>query len=180
MRLHSRDPNGERIDEMRDWRRYIIQMLALANLLNFLVGVYWLQFAVSKFRFPTEIAEDAPYASQVFYAMWTINAICLLALLVAGICLWRSHPWGVKLCFTLFIFELLYWGVKKPIMFLLLKSDSQMALLVRGSISAASTLGNAGLAVQQEFLYPLFGLLLLIATVRRQSPPPDWGTQKTA
>jgi hypothetical protein len=153
---------------MRDWRKYIIQMLALANLLNFLVGAYWLQFAVSKFRFPTEIAEDVPYASQVFYVMWTINAICLLALLVACIYLWRAHPWGRKLCFTLFSFELLYWAIKKPIMFLLLKSDSQVALLLRGSINSASTLGNAGLEIQHEILYPLFGLLLLIATVRRQ------------
>jgi len=158
---------------MRNWQIYAIKMLALANLLNFLVGVYWLQFAITNFRFPTEIAEDAPYASQVFYVMWSINAICLLALLVGGICLWRKHPWGVKLCFTLFSFELLYWAVKKPIMFLLLRSDSQMAHLIRGSMSFASTLGNAGLAVQQEILYPLFGLLLLIATVRRQSPPPD-------
>ncbi len=158
---------------MRNWQKYAIKMLALTNLLNFLIGAYWLQFAVSNFRFPTEIAEDAPYASQVFHAMWTINAICLLALLVAGIYLWRIHPWGVKLCFALFIFELLYWGVKKPIMFLLLKSDSHIALLIRGSINSASTLGNAGLAVQQEILYPLFGLLLLIAAVRRQSPPPD-------
>ena len=97
--------------------------------------------------------EVTPFVLQAFYAMSAMNAVFMLALVLAGYRLLRYGATAIFICNLVFLAEIVYfvvtvipWGFHGG--------------LAR-SIVAADGIGNMAMDAQEVVGYPLFGLVVL-------------------
>jgi len=152
---------------MESWARTALRLLAVANILQSLVGFYHVQLSATilaelRASNPSRgLSEEYPHLFTVYHTMFIINLSCLTVLFISAFYVWRLHGRGRTICNVLFIFEVAYWAGMYGIRFALLEWGNWGALLLRGTISFTHAFSNAGLSTQYRTLYPLIGLVVL-------------------
>jgi hypothetical protein len=150
------------------WRRTALRMVAGANFTFVLIGLLRLRSAYF-YDFPLAHrvvvfngrASDFPYDVPVFRTMAAINVACLILLVIGSIYIWRRQPWGLKLCTTVFVVEIIYWAGQYVLNVVLARWISDKGLSLLASIAWVNALGNAGLSPQFRILYPLIAILAI-------------------
>lgn len=152
---------------MRSWAKTALRLLAVANILQSLVGFYHLQLSASilaELRASNSsrgLSEEFPHLFTVYRTMFIINLLCLTVLFISAFYVWRLDGRGRTICNVLFIFEVAYWAGIYGIKFALLEWGNWGALLLRGTISFTRASSNMGLSTQYRTLYPLIGFVVL-------------------
>jgi hypothetical protein len=132
-----------------------------------LFGLNEIVAAVRLFRITPPHADDPPYFAQAFYAASAINLVCVVAVFVAGVYLWRVRRAGRILSNAAFTFELAYFFLDFSVIRLVLRIAGVGVAIGRDAIASVGGIGNMGIGLQIIIGYPLIALVVVNIAYRR-------------
>jgi hypothetical protein len=153
-------------------RLFILRILCVVNYAMILAGFFQLAVSISKREVIFRNLLNAPSLIHWFFFLWVANCLLLVSLAVGSILLFRDQASGISLCGATFIFEIVVWLLGTSQLLRVLYANPPDDIYIAQGLGAIEVFGNVGIKPQISLLYPIVGLIVLIALRRGNSQTP--------
>jgi len=157
---------------MKNWSKHVVRAVGALNLIYGVLGTALLLYDLLRYSFRIQNSVRFPY-DRAFYELDTaINAVFLVALMLAGYWLLGLRRRGAVLSNFVYSLEIFYLLLSDVVTLATFTSASMKWRAIGNSMAGEE--GNMGIALQVITCYPVIALIVLNLARRRMNRDGNW------